>query len=150
MKSTRRHSGKRPLCKASHQPASRGSLPAVFVLHVFSSANEPGSKCKGAKRQRLGHCKTNSIISTPPGILGQPGQAQQQAGCCMFIAHCYAIPSKSYQALQKLPPLPHSACSGSSAPTSACFACVARPPTGTLGGTSCIFAPFGWFLRSAA
>lgn len=57
--------------KVSCQPASRGSSPAVFILHVFSSANEQAAKEtmpqeRRAKQQRLGHCRNQLLLPSVP------------------------------------------------------------------------------------
>jgi len=67
----RRYLGEGPLGKVSCQPASRGSSPAVFILHIFSSANEQAAKEtklqeRRAKRQRLGHCRNQSLLPSVP------------------------------------------------------------------------------------
>ena len=69
--SARRYLGEGPPGTVSCQPASCGSLPAMFILHVFSSANKRAAKEtmpqeRRAKQQCLGHCRNQSLLPSIP------------------------------------------------------------------------------------
>lgn len=105
--STRRYLGEGPPGKVSCQPASRGSSPAVVFLHVFSSVNEQAAKEtmsqeRRAKRQRLGHCRSQSLLPSIPkcttnqlhhlntfGNIGTIGWARENSECCSITPLLY-------------------------------------------------------------
>lgn len=79
----------------------------MFILHVFSSANEKAAKEtmsqeRRAKRQRLGRCRSQSLLPSIPkcttnqfhhlntfGNIGTSGQAQENSECCSITPLLY-------------------------------------------------------------